>query len=111
MLLIINLQQYALKHLRMKRNLNLNSCSLKLCLADYVCKRTAIPAKNTAVHIICHYVIAQVKKNEGSKPRKYLGNGELDNHCTSLLKVSSDIVKKKYLVTIDYCLDHNRSFN
>ena len=37
------------------------------------------------------------KKSESSKPkkpRKYLGNGELDNHCTSLLKVSSDIVKK-----------------
>ena len=98
----------------MKRNLNLNNFSLKLWLAEYVCKRTAIPANKKAVHIICHDVIVQVKKSEGSKPekpRKYLGNGELDNHCASLLKVSSDICKKKNLVTIDYCLDHNRSFN
>ena len=54
----------------MKKNLNLNNCSLKLCLAKCVCKRTAIPASNTAVHIICHYVIVQVKKSEGSKPKK-----------------------------------------
>ena len=82
----------------MKRNLNLNNFSLKLLLAEYVCKRTAIPASKKAVHIICHDVIVQVKKSEGSKPekpRKYLGNGELDNHCASLLKVSSDICKKK----------------
>ena len=50
----------------MKRNLNLNNFSLKLCLAEYVCKRTAITASNKTVHIICHYVIVQVKKSEGS---------------------------------------------
>ena len=81
----------------MKRNLNLNSFSLKLCVAEYVCKATAIPTSNKAVLIICH-VTVQEKKSEGlkpKKPRKYLSKGELDNHCTSLLKVSSDMIEKK----------------
>ena len=58
----------------MKRNLNLNNCSRKLGLAEYVCKRTAIPASNKAVHIICHYATVQVKKKVKAQSLKSLEN-------------------------------------
>ena len=101
----------------MKKNLNLKDFHLKIMFGRICVQENC----NTSKRQSCPYYLSLCnspgKKSEGSKPkrpRKNQGNGEVDNYCSSLLKVSSDIIyiyKKKYLVTIDYCLDHNGSFH
>ena len=92
--------QYAIKHLRMKRNLNLKDFSLKIMFARICVHENC----NTNKQQSCPYYLSlcnsPAEKSEGSKPkkpRKNKSNGKVDNHFTSLLKVNSDIIKKKVI--------------